>query len=148
MNKAYADGGVYKHNPSRTGGAWAYVIKGGSTNYGVIKGEVTNNLMEYYAVYMLLKALPDGWEGQVLSDSKITLGRIFYGWRCRNIPFELQEGVKKELERLGAIFPVHIRGHQKNNGDEDIYYNRMCDSLCKKAMKEAFEEVKNDKKRE
>ena len=142
MKIVFADGGVYKHNPSRTGGAWAYVILDGDnileSKAGIVEGKVTNNLMEYLAVYEALKALPDGWSGEIVSDSKITLGRIFYGWRCKNIPDEIVTACKNELKRLGIVFPRHVMGHQALNGDIYIKYNRMCDSMCRKAMVEKW----------
>lgn len=142
MKTLYVDGGVYKHNPSNIGGAWAYVlVEDGNIlkrDCGVIVGEVTNNYMEFYAAYMGIKNLPDGWAGTFISDSKITIGRIFYGWKTRGLPEELVSNLKKELANKGLIIPKHVKGHQNYNGDADIFYNRMCDTMCNQIMSETF----------
>lgn len=146
MNYAFADGGVYKNNPSKKGGAWAYVILNSvgllESKYGIVEGNVTNNLMEFIALYEVIKSLPEGWSGEIVSDSKITLGRIFYGWKCNGLPEDLVKDCRNQLKRLGIVFPRHVKGHQAQSDDIYITYNRMCDFLCRKAMKEKWENKK------
>lgn len=145
MNYAFADGGVYMKNPSKKGGAWAYVKLNGKevvSNYGIVEGKVTGNFMEFIALYEVIKSLPDGWSGEIVSDSKITLGRIFYGWKCNGLPEDLVEDCRNQIKRLGVVFPRHVKGHQAQSDDIYITYNRMCDSLCRKAMKEKWENKK------
>jgi len=91
----YADGGVIKSNPSSTGGTYAWCAVDAESNRVIEKGgvapappgfQITNNHMEQVAICLALEAMPDGWSGTVYSDSNVALGRVFKGWRTKNLP--------------------------------------------------------------
>jgi hypothetical protein len=65
---------------------------------------------------MALKALPDGWSGQVCTDSQLTLRRCFEAAAVNTIPQEWYRGCAAERRRLGTLTPVLLAGHP--NGDE------------------------------
>lgn len=152
IGSVYTDGGVIAKNPSPLGGTWAYCFvnqegKRICEGSGVLlphEGdtlEVTNNQTEYYAVYQALLALPDAWHGTLFSDSQITIGRVFRGWKCTNIPQPWITGVAFEKKRLGRIRPVLLNGHPtpkhleegKGHGGRPVsLHNVHCDALCTK----------------
>lgn len=72
---------------------------------------VTNNATEFYAVLDALEALPDGWSGNVCSDSSITLGRLCRSYALRNIPRLWVERGARVRQRLGLLTPVLLQGH-------------------------------------
>ena len=96
QNCLFVDGGVIRENPSPLGGTFAArIIQNGQVTFehaGAITPEqahvpaVTNNLTEMYALVIGLTFLPDDWVGTVYSDSQVTLGRAFLGWKWNNIP--------------------------------------------------------------
>jgi hypothetical protein len=110
MNQLFADGGIVGHNPSALGDTWAYrilaydqIIKQASGSITPEQARVpaiTNNLTEMIAVIRGFQALPADWRGQVLSDSQITLGRIFQGWKWHGIPLWLHHEFQAERKRL------------------------------------------------
>jgi len=95
MIELYVDGGVIGGNPSAIGGTYAYRLLGEAgalvqcarvlTTFQV-GGHVTNNQTEMMALLAGLKRLPDGFNGKIFSDSQVTLGRAFMGWKWKNIP--------------------------------------------------------------
>lgn len=107
----YADGGVIGRNPSLIGGtwAWAHVDAAGeriATGSGVVEPEtagvpaITNNYTEMIAILNGLAELPEGWAGIVCSDSKITLGRLFWEWKWTGIPARIIRRAAIVLQRL------------------------------------------------
>jgi len=129
MIQLFADGGVIGRNPSAQGGTWAFCLVdtdlfGMHTleRSGVITPaeaglpEITNNLTEMVAVVRGLQSLPDRWFGIVHSDSQITLGRLFDGWKWKGIPPWLHTEFQKERARLvhwgsPVISPCLLQGH-------------------------------------
>lgn len=124
MNELYCDGGVIGRNPSTYGGTWAYrrVTDGYvfEQKSGVITPAIawmpaiTNNLTEMLALMRGLEALPPGWVGVVYSDSQITLGRAFQGWKWKNIPPWLHQAYQRQRARLvnwEKIQWVLLQGH-------------------------------------
>lgn len=116
----YADGGVILKNPSSIGGTWAFcavdvagnhVIEQGGVVIGSNERPITNNITEQIAIVKALEAMPDGWSGTVYSDSQIALGRVFKGWRGKNLPSNVIERTQKAIKRMGRIKPVLLKGH-------------------------------------
>lgn len=124
---AYVDGGVIQVNPSPVGGtwAWAFVNAVGDkliSDAGLVLPPfggldyISNNLTEMMAAVQALEALPKGWHGAFYSDSQITLGRLFQGWKWRGIPQELRDRARLALDRLkinGALQVKYelLKGH-------------------------------------
>ena len=110
MSALYCDGGVIDRNPSPVGGTWAFClvaeglrVSEGSGVITPLEAElpgITNNLTEMLAVVRGLQSLPFIWRGVVLSDSQITLGRVFMGWKWKNIPAWLHQEFQVERKRL------------------------------------------------
>jgi ribonuclease HI len=116
----YADGGCIKSNPSTIGGVWAWCAVDAQGNRVIERGGVvpatearaiTNNHMEQIAITLALEAMPDGWSGKVYSDSQIALGRVFKGWRIRNLPANVAKRSAAAVARLGRIEIVLLQGH-------------------------------------
>lgn len=110
MSALFADGGVIGRNPSEIGGTWAFsLVENGArtiSRSGVITPQqaglpaITNNLTEMLAVVSGLESLPVDWRGTIYSDSQITLGRVFQGWKWKNIPLWLHRGFQAQRSRL------------------------------------------------
>jgi ribonuclease HI len=152
----YADGGVIGRNPSDAGGtfAWCHVdeadqrIKAMS---GVIRPwasmpRITNNLTEMVALVLGMEALPAEWDGTVYSDSQITLGRVFRGWKMDGIPFALQRRAITARQRLGPVDFVLLDGHPTRaqlaagigkRGQPVSEHNVWCDHACCEQSKRA-----------
>ena len=148
----YADGGVIGHNPSEQGGTWAFcVVQGGEriveraeviTPKMAQMENITNNLTEMLAVVNGLKALPADWAGTVYSDSQITLGRVAWGWKWKNIPTWVHHEYQIERARLvnwDKIKFVLLQGHPTKSeleagvgrkGYSVSEHNVWCDRAC------------------
>lgn len=145
----YADGGVIKKNPSEIGGTWAWCAVDAEGNHvieqsGVVPATetrtISNNHTEQIALTIALEAMPDGWSGIVYSDSMIALGRVFKGWREKNLPRNISDRSKNAVARLGKIETVLLQGHptkkdlecgvgKKRNLPVSIH-NVWCDRAC------------------
>ena len=131
---AFANGGGISRNPSPIGGtyAWTHVDAAGNrihTGSGLVLpdltaddlaitdayncpyDEVTNNLTEFIALTSALLALPEHWSGPVHSDSQVTLGRLFWGWKIPRIPVDWIVRASDALARLDTLTPVLLDGH-------------------------------------
>jgi ribonuclease HI len=146
----YADGGVIGANPSTTGGTWALChvdaagerirhASGVLCARGILADGVTNNMTEMAALVYALESLPDEWSGQVYSDSQVTLGRIFYGWKNKNLPISIVMRARAAVSRLGRLHPVLLGGHPtaaelttgtRKNGMPVSKHNVWCDGEC------------------
>ena len=152
----YADGGVIGRNPSPLGGTWAWCQVAGDEFLCGAAGTilpidvgaavVTNNVTEYFALAKALRYLPDGWSGPVYSDSQITLGRFFWGWKNEQIPPRWQQALRVQLARLGTLDPVLLDGHPTRaqlaagigkRGNPVSRWNCWCDEQCRRQA-EAF----------
>lgn len=162
----YTDGGVIKKNPSSIGGTWAWcaVNEEGSnlrSDEGVIDiatartwglEAVTNNLTELYALCKAMTSLPDGWSGTVYSDSQISLGRLFLGYKkWEGIPDELREWAQTSVARLGTVKPVLLDGHPTRaqlaagigkRGNPCSAHNVWCDEQCTRVGKQYLSTLK------
>lgn len=152
---AYADGGVIGRNPSLIGGTWAWCHVNAANeridlDSGVITPRdadmpaITNNLTEMYALVRCLSALPVGWAGVVYSDSQVTLGRLFEGWRLKNVPLWLIKQGEAAINRIDRPRCTYVlldghptraqllsgRGKRDNPVSE---HNVFCDTACREA---------------
>jgi ribonuclease HI len=153
----YADGGVIGINPSPHGGTWAYVHVNEeghviAKNSGLVMPRaslplITNNLTEMIALVKALEALPTGWSGHVYSDSQITLGRLFLGWKMNGIPPVLVRQGAAALERLDLphIQWTLLDGHptkaqlamgKGKRGNPVSIHNVACDTECGRLARE------------
>jgi ribonuclease HI len=152
MNALYVDGGVIGKNPSEIGGTWAarLVVDGQVTreSSGVITPTeaellaITNNLTEMLALVEGLEMLPFGWQGTIYSDSMVTLGRAFLGWKWHNVPLWLQREYWQARERLmhwDELTFVLLDGHPTKaqlaagvgkRGHPVSEHNVWCDHAC------------------
>ena len=152
ITAVYADGGCVGHNPSTIAGTWAACLVDEHEDRarevsGVIRPRdigskfVTNNHAEFYGLLRGLEELPDGWSGTACSDSKVTLGRFFLGWKLTAIPPEWSRRMGFALRRLGKITPLLVNGHPtklqllENSGHSGrpvSSFNVWCDLECKR----------------
>ena len=147
----YADGGVIRINPSPIGGTWAWCHVNATnqrihTASGVVIPRrscpmITNNLTEMIALVKGLEALPEGWAGVVYSDSQITLGRLFEGWKMSGIPPVLIRQGQAAMARLdwANCTYVLLDGHptkaqllagRGKRGAPVSEHNVFCDKAC------------------
>lgn len=148
----YCDGGVIGSNPSPIGGTWAWRTVAGDevikSDSGVITPEgagmmaISNNLTEMLAVLNGLQDLPAGFAGTIYSDSQVTLGRLFQGWKWNNIPQWMHLIFQTQIKRLvfwGEIRHVLLAGHPTraqlaagvgHSGLPVSEHNVACDRAC------------------
>lgn len=145
----YSDGGVIQHNPSNIGGTWATLHVGEAgvplwRSSGVVLpaevgGPVTNNQTEMFALLVGLEALPDGWSGNLCSDSLVTLRRFCYSGTLRGIPDPWRDRLGTVLRRLGTLTPLLHAGHPTRaqlragvgrHGYPVSEHNVECDRAC------------------
>lgn len=148
----FVDGGVIGHNPSEIGGTMAWrrveygsVLKQGSaiiTPSGARLPVITNNLTEMLALIMGFEELPESWIGTVCSDSMVTLGRVFMGWKWKNIPTWIHRRYQYERRRLKYFEQfnyVLLDGHPTKaqlelgfgkRGHPVSEHNVWCDEAC------------------
>ncbi|HRH46902.1 MAG TPA: hypothetical protein PKY82_34970 [Pyrinomonadaceae bacterium] len=121
------DGGLIAKNPSPIGGTWAFCgvnAKGQIVleNSGIVLAPplklVTNNHTKQIAIVKALEAMPEGWSGQISSNSKVSLGRVFQGWQENNLPPNISARTTAALRRLGEVKPI------SEHSDH-------CEQLCK-----------------
>lgn len=153
----YCDGGVAKSNPSPICGTWAWIHVGADgvtvdEVSGVLLPEhlgqrtISNNDSEAYAVLRALESLPDGWSGDIHSDSMCTLTRYQRILDCRGpsktMHPELYERAELAVERLGPLRFLHLKGHPTRadlergcdkRGRPVSHYQARCDRLCTEA---------------
>ena len=158
----YADGGVININPSPIGGTWSFCHVDGSNtrlffNSGVVTPRqscplITNNLTEMIALVRGLAALPEGWAGIVYSDSQITLGRLFEGWKMNAIsPVLIRQGIeaKARLNWRQCTY-VLLDGHptkaqllagKGKRGQPVSEHNVWCDKECGRVGRDFLDTV-------
>lgn len=157
IKELYVDGGVIGSNPSAMGGTWAVRLvshKGFCHDYsGVIQPHeitnmfetVSNNQSEMMAFLEGLRRLPAEFSGTIYSDSQVTLGRAFMGWKWKNIPswmhvvYQIQ---RKRLVKWEEIKYVLLDGHPTKvqleagigkRGHPVSKHNVWCDEACRQA---------------
>lgn len=151
----YTDGGVIGANPSALGGTWAYCLVDAAgqrttCESGIITPAeaelplVTNNLTELLAIVKGREALSWAWSGTIHSDSWVSLQRVFFAARLKNVPPWLVARLQK-LQREGWFTGCSwklLDGHPtkaqlaagvgKRGGPVSIH-NVWCDQACTQA---------------
>ena len=131
-------------------GGWAFIIKSEKEDVRCSGGNkhTTNNIMELTSVIEAVKAIPEGTEAVLTSDSKYVISGItewIHGWINNNwkksngkdvLNKELWEVLFNETKKRKIEF-VHVRGHQGNEMNED------CDKLrqTNKGLKEEIDSL-------
>lgn len=156
MNQLFCDGGVIGANPSAIGGTWAVRLIGDDGQVlreatGWITPQmaqmpiITNNLTEMLALLKGLRALPTDWCGLVCSDSQITLGRAFQGWKWSGIPAWMHEAFRSDVSRLtnweefrymlldGHPTKAQLAAGVGKRGHPVSEHNVWCDQACREA---------------
>jgi len=163
ITELYVDGGIIGTNPSMIGGTWAcrLISDAGFCHdfSGVIQPHqisnmfepVTNNQTEMMAFLEGLRKLPEQFKGTIYSDSAVTLGRAFNGWKWNNIPSWMHRvylAQRKRLVNWDEIKHVLLDGHPTKKqleagigkrGGPVSKHNVWCDEACRQAG-EAFME--------
>jgi ribonuclease HI len=172
----YADGGVIRKNPSSIGGTWAFCLVGpdgeqvleysglviakGKPRHPDIPtavmpdaGDITNNVTEFVALSVGLAFLSEcfpGWSGEVCSDSRITLIRMFEMAKTRGLPPDLVALAAECRSKLGTLTPVLCKGHctrewlaagQHPDGRRASKHNAWCDAECTRQGEAYFDFV-------
>ena len=126
----YSDGGVVEVNPSPIAGVWAWCATD-MTGWrrmeqgGFVLAEerpISNNQMEWFAAMLALEAMPNGWSGALVTDSRNVLIRLDYLRRNlglpdgqvlvpKNLPWQWYRRMVTSLLRLGDVGFRHVRGH-------------------------------------
>jgi ribonuclease HI len=153
ITSIYCDGGTIGKNPSPIGGTWGWCAVDEKDN-GVIEksgyvlangNPISNNYTEFLALLNALEAMEDNWSGYAYSDSQLTLGRFFHGWKTKNIPEEFISRAQQAVGRLGKITPVLLSGHptrtelkngMTSSGRPVSHHNARVDTLCTEAGKQ------------
>ncbi len=150
----YTDGGCIGPNPSPYGGTWAWtqVNQAGQRvreASGIIRpflrgadGQalpVTNNNSELIALTRGLLSLPEGWCGQVFSDSRLALGWCFWGYKHDLVPDGLYRKMCEARERLVSVQAFLLDGHPTQaqlatgigkRGQRVSVHNKWADEAC------------------
>ena len=130
----YTDGSCRANGNGGIGIVW---LKNGEKVYEYSKGykNVTNNIMELYAIYIALCSIKKEIDSlEIISDSKYALGCIFNEkWNPKKNK-ELISKIKKQLEITQSLVkePIkyrHVYGHQKVGGT-DMVWNNYVDKLA------------------
>lgn len=150
----YADGGVIGSNPSAIGGTYAYyLIHDDGREIGqaqvvtpaAMGSPVTNNQTEMLALLTGLKQLPVDFNGTIYSDSQVTLGRVFMGWKWKNVPSWMHRRYQEQrarFENWDDIKFVLLDGHPTKKqleagigkrGHPVSKHNVWCDHECTRA---------------
>lgn len=154
IKELYVDGGVIGTNPSAIGGTYAIRLiseDGNTWGYGAVipatdmGGEVTNNQTEMLALLKGLAKLPADFTGTIYSDSAVTLGRVFSGFKWKNVPGWMHRIYRQQRARLvnwDRIQYVLLDGHPTKaqlqagigkRGHPVSEHNVWCDDACKRA---------------
>jgi len=162
IKELYVDGGVIASNPSLVGGTYAVrLVYDDGQVYGYsgvlsarnMGGAVTNNQTEMLALLQGLNSLPDDWCGTIYSDSAVTLGRVFQGWKWQNIHEWMHEKYRMQRRRLinwDQIKYVLLDGHPTRaqllsgvgkRGHPVSIHNVWCDKACTEAGQRFLESI-------
>lgn len=149
-SKVYADGGVIGPNPSKLGGTWAFVWVADEVETRRAAGvllpadigldTVTNNMTEFAALLHAIEPLPDGWAGELFTDSIVTLRRFRSPRHAKmqGIPEAFTRRLVAAVDRLGRFKITLLAGHPtqedlsrgSKKGTPVSHWNVLCDHLC------------------
>ena len=122
--RIWTDGACY---PNPGPGGWGWHRSDGEQAYGGVR-ETTNNRMELTAILEALKALPDGAQATVYSDSQYCVNGLTVwargwereDWKKKGEPMpnrDLWMALHEQKQRVVARFEW-VRGHNGNEGNE------------------------------
>ena len=160
----------YAANPSPIGLTWAWVhvdaddreVDRGSGMLVcpiVVDGQqisAQSDVAEFYALLVGLRHLTrvaPGWSGEILSDSQLTLDRMFRAAATRSLPISWVQEAAAHRRLLGRLFPVTLKGHPRKDelaqGHERereaaparpvSRWNVLADQLCRVLVRPALE---------
>jgi len=161
----YSDGGVVEINPSPIAGTWAWCATN-ALGWRTIEDSgfilaldepISNNQMEWVAAMQALEAMPDGWSGTLVTDSKNVLDRLAYlkahlGLPAsqvivpRNLPWQWYRRMVTSMLRLGDVGLRHVKGHPTaadlkrgftDKGRPVSYQQVWCDAECNRQVTRA-----------
>lgn len=134
-------------------GGWAAIVvppDGGSpTELSGGEAQTTNNRMEFSAALGGLRALPDGADVCVVTDSQLLLNSMttwLAGWKRKGWKTaagkpvknqDLVQALDAETERLGSVRWHWVRGHETGDGHEHKALNDRADQLAVAAAEAA-----------
>lgn len=117
---------VWQSNPSPVGFTWAWALVSPDdgrliaqdTGYALVPIEMGGriwaaacDLAEFVALTKGLENLPAGGSYEVLTDSILTLNRMFEGWATASLPEALVARAAAARRRLGRLWPTRVDGH-------------------------------------
>lgn len=163
LNGLFVDGGLVGRNPSSVGGcfSWCFVQDGTIVKVGsgrVYPTEaspmVTNNQTEMVAMLQGILELPIPYEGNIFSDSMITIGRVSMNWAWQNIDRQqvLQFNALRSTRDFKKMRFILLDGHPTRvelqagvgkKGHPVSEFNVRCDRECQKIAKEWKREVQS-----
>jgi ribonuclease HI len=112
---------------------------------------VTNNLTEMLAALKAINYVPADWAGRIYSDSQVTLGRLFMGWKWSNVPpamHQVYQLLRRRLVNWERIEYVLLDGHPTKaellagigkRGHPVSEHNAWCDEACRLAGEQFLE---------
>lgn len=106
ITQVFCDGGVVGLNPSKIAVTWAWCHVNGWERLAEASGYITPA-----AAVEGLEALPDGWSGQLLTDSEVTFARLSLRGTKKGISDSLWNRLNCTLGRLGPVEPKLLKGH-------------------------------------
>lgn len=161
ITAVYTDGGIIGPNPSRIGGAWAFVAIVDAEDgvvyerSGVIKppdvwghvaprqaalSTIENNIAETIAILLALEALPEGWRGTFYGDNLNSIRRAREPRECKDaVPRFLRDRLVIAAETRHVEFHL-LGGHPtavdvqrgcRIDGTPVSKWNARADKLCR-----------------
>ncbi len=137
IRELYIASGLIGSNPSMIGGTYAWRLTFDHRDpvdcaavlpMSEIGGPVTNNQAEMLALLTGLERLPESFCGSIHSQSMVTLGRAFQGWRWRNIPGWMHQ--RYQLQRARLVYWHQIDHLLVDDQNEHI---KWCMQACREA---------------
>ena len=126
---AYTDGAC-SGNPGPAGAGVVLIGPDGKTSEGsYYLGTGTNNIGELAAILHGIKAVPEGSDVVVHTDSKYSIGVLSKGWKAK-ANAELIAETRQALGRHAQIRFVYVPGHA------GIPLNERADELARQAIRE------------
>lgn len=175
IREIYCDGGLMKENPSLIGGSWAWVGVDENRRLLIARADVvlvtpggiiSNNTVETMAIVKALQAMPDDWDGTIISDSDCALTRTFGNPPFSGCPRNVKEALQDEVLRMGDMSMIHVHGHPNQDDLDGVngfcektglplghktdkngnllpvsMWNKYADSLCRTVMSEYLEKI-------
>ena len=127
------DGACSGNGTEDSRGGWAAIVEGPDGETVLVGAEApsTNNRMELTGVIEGLRAVPDGVEVELITDSTYVANALLRGWldgwRRRGWKTagkksvanrDLWEAMLVELARVGAVRPTIVKGHAGHPANE------------------------------